>query len=89
MHLVGFIMRIYHDARSSECRMLFLVTYYQRIPLLNCGPSLFFYVKVHTSLWLAGFSEHRLYFVASLEDESYMPVLYRVIEKDGRDFKPL
>ena len=22
MHLVGFIIRIYHDARSSECQML-------------------------------------------------------------------
>ena len=23
MHLVGFIIRIYHDARSSECQMFF------------------------------------------------------------------
>ena len=23
MHLVGFIIRIYHDARSSECRIKF------------------------------------------------------------------
>ena len=25
MHLVGFIIRIYHDARSSECQILKIV----------------------------------------------------------------
>jgi hypothetical protein len=26
MHLIGFIIRIYHDARSSECQILKRVT---------------------------------------------------------------
>ena len=25
MHLVGFVVRIYHDARSSECHATFIV----------------------------------------------------------------
>jgi hypothetical protein len=27
VHLVGFIIRIYHDARSSECKIYILVIY--------------------------------------------------------------
>jgi len=36
MHLVGFIIRIYHDARSSECQMchrrLALLFIYDNLP---------------------------------------------------------
>jgi len=38
MHLVGFIIRIYHDARSPEC---------QNIKVVGLFGGLHFYRKVH------------------------------------------
>ena len=35
MHLVGFITRIYHDARSSECQILYSYLYTICIPVTN------------------------------------------------------
>jgi hypothetical protein len=40
VHLVGFIIRIYHDARPSEYKILLLVSQLVKLPAFNVSRSI-------------------------------------------------
>jgi len=43
MHLVGFVIRIYHDARSSECKIQYDI--YTVYSIISAFPDLNDYIK--------------------------------------------
>ena len=49
MHLIGFVIRIYHDARSSECQNIFKI--YESAKLVNIVSGLnLYYQSLRTEL---------------------------------------